>query len=88
MNIEKHRAFIDSLEGEKGLPESKLTNEFEWVETEPLINIAAWQNQQRTSAESYRVIERLLRRLRRAESIQIPGLKEKVKELVDRKSVV
>ena len=81
-NIEKHRAFIESLEGEKGLPESKLTNEFEWVETEPLINIAAWQNQQRTSAESYRVIERLLRRLRRAESRQIPDLKEKVKELV------
>ena len=74
MNIEKHRAFLDSLEGEKGLPGSyhgvplsMPIAEFERVNMVHPLN---------------RVERYLLKRIEILESRQIPDIKERVKELV------
>ena len=72
MNIEKHRAFLDSLDGEKGLPEEMHGLRFDASQNEVYNNrIEPWQ------MKAY-----LWERCRRAESRQIPDLKERVKELV------
>lgn len=73
MNIEKHRAFIDSLEGEKGLPESMNG----WKFDEPLNELSHAQ-----PGDAWRFRDYMIERCRRAESRQIPDLKERVKELV------
>jgi len=73
-NIEKHRAFLESIDGEKGLPGSyhgvslsMPIAEFERVNMVHPLN---------------RVERYLLKRIEYLESRQIPDLKEKVKELV------
>ena len=72
MNIEKHRAFLDSLDGEKGLPEEMHGLRFDASQNEVYNSrIEPWQ------MKAY-----LWERCRRAESRQIPNLKEKVKELM------
>ena len=86
-NIEKHRAFIESLEGEKGLPEKFyrllepgkdiLRDGDEWLKGD-----FTWEN------VASRLLDKILPMYeyapicRRLESRQIPDLKEKVKELV------
>ena len=76
MNIEKHRAFIDSLEGEKGLPEKM----HGWRFDTPLPD--GWETFDMPRERLVEFIEYLTERLRHAESRQITDLKEKVKELV------
>lgn len=75
-NIEKHRAFIESLEGEKGLPEEMHGWHFDGDIGEQL------KHSRRIGDTSGDFIAYLIERLRRAESGQIPDLKEQVKELV------
>lgn len=86
-NIEKHRAFIESLEGEKGLPEKFyrllepgkdiLRDGDEWLKGD-----FTWEN------VASRLLDKILPMYeyapicRRLESRQIPDLKEQVKELV------
>lgn len=86
-NIEKHRAFIDSLEGEKGLPEKFyrllepgkdiLRDGDEWLKGD-----FTWED------VASRLLDKILPMYeyapicRRLESRQIPDLKERVKELV------
>mgnify|MGYP003425765275 FL=1 len=73
MNIEKHRAFLDSLDGEKGLPEEMHGLRFDASQNEVYNSrIEPWQ------MKAY-----LWERCRRAESRQIPDLKERVKKFVD-----
>lgn len=72
--IEKHRAFLGSLDGEKGLPEEM----HGWRFDEPLELVC--NGRDRMSMENFKAY--ILERCRRAESRQIPDLKEKVKELV------
>ncbi len=72
-NIEKHRAFIESLEGEKGLPEEM----HGWRFDEPLNELSHAQ-----PGDAWRFRDYMIERCRRAESRQIPDLKERVKELV------
>lgn len=72
MSIEKHKAFLDSLDGEKGLPEEMHGLRFDASQNEVYNSrIEPWQ------MKAY-----LWERCRRAESRQIPDLKERVKELV------
>ena len=62
MNIEKHRAFLDSLDGEKGLPEEMHGLRFDASQNEVYNSrIEPWQ------MKAY-----LWERCRRAESRQIP----------------
>ena len=86
-NIEKHRAFLESLEGEKGLPENFyrllepgkdiLREGDEWLKGD-----FTWEN------VASRLLDKILPMYeyspicRRLESRQIPDLKEKVKELM------
>lgn len=90
MNIEKHRAFIESLEGETGLPEKfyRLL----------ILGVDVWRDGDEILGAQYTdtnepawiaVIPSKIGSLvtsnlpcRRAESRQIPDLKERVKELV------
>lgn len=104
MNIEKHRAFIDSLEGEKGLPTYILLravhDEFiaddDWLELMydnmtdrisehwrpvPLQWIGKAVGKYTVGYDGHLTRSFCIAR-RRAESLQIPDLKEKVKELV------
>jgi hypothetical protein len=78
-NIEKHRAFLDSLDGEKGLPDKMHA----WRFDDPLqpfdITMFMYRDGEGISKGA---VEYLVERCRRAESRQIPDLKEKVKELV------
>jgi len=74
MSIEKHKAFLDSLDGDKGLTE-KL---YSWYFDDDLEMVKCTINDGNTG----RVLDYLFERIRRAESRQIPELKEKVKELV------
>ena len=72
MNIEHAREFLDSLDGEKGLPEEMHGVRFDASQNEVYNSrIEPWQ------MKAY-----LWERCRRAESRQIPDLKEKVKELM------
>jgi len=73
MSIEKHKAFLDSLEGEKGLPEEM----HGWRFDEPLNELSHAQ-----PGDAWRFRDYMIERCRRAESRQIPDLKERVKELV------
>lgn len=83
MNIEKHRVFIESLEGEKGLPdewrllvggEPLKEGDEEWVNTGGVTGY--WKRCALPGIADGRAFRR------RAESHQIPDLKEKVKELM------
>lgn len=72
MSPEQAREFLDSLDGEKGLPEEMHGLRFDASQNEVYNNrIEPWQ------MKAY-----LWERCRRAESRQIPNLKEKVKELM------
>lgn len=77
MSIEKHKAFLDSLEGEMGLPEEMHA----WRFDEPLqpfdITMFMLRDGEGISKSA---VAYLVERIRRAESRQIPDLKEKVKE--------
>lgn len=104
MNIEKHRAFLDSLEGEKGLPTYILLravhDEFiaddDWLELMydnmtdrisehwrpvPLQWIGKAVGKYTVGYDGHLTRSFCIAR-RRAESLQIPDLKERVKELV------
>lgn len=74
MSIEKHKAFLDSLDGEKGLPEKM----HGWDFDDDLERIKYTINNGNTG----RALDYLFERIRRAESCQIPDLKERVKELM------
>lgn len=76
MNIERHRAFLESLEGENGLPEEMHGYAF----SENLEDVG-WPHDM-TAVGLLELCEYLFERCHRAESRQIPDLKEKVKELV------
>jgi len=78
MNIEKHRAFIESLEGEKGLPEEM----HGWRFDESLDAATSKTNVFGDPLSGPKYMAYLKERLRRAESRQIPDLKERVKKLV------
>ena len=69
MNIEKHRAFIDSLEGEKGLPEEMHGWRFD-EKLQPFDRTMFYEDGIIKSS----TVEYLIERLRRAESRQIPDL--------------
>lgn len=71
-NIENHRAFIESLEGEKGLPEEMHGLRFDAPLSEFSLNFLS-----KNHAAAF--MRYLIERCRRAESRQIPDLKEKVK---------
>jgi len=73
MNIEKHRAFIDSLECEKGLPDEM----HGWRFGTQLNKLSHAQ-----PGDAWRFRDYMIERCRRAESRQIPDLKDRVKELV------
>jgi len=79
MSIEKHKAFLDSLEPEKGLPEGMHGWRFSTdiddfgIDDYAELDGAHFQNN---------FVAYLMERVRRAESRQIPDLKEKVKELM------
>jgi len=90
MNIEKHCAFIDSLEGEKGLPEKfyrlLIPGVDVWREGDEILgakyidmNEPAW-----IAVIPSKIGSLIASNLpcRRAESRQIPDLKERVKELM------
>lgn len=104
MNIEKHRAFLDSLEGEKGLPTYILLravhDEFiaddDWLELMydnmtdrisehwrpvPLQWIGKAVGKYTVGYDGHLTRSFCIAR-RRAESLQIPDLKERVKELM------
>lgn len=71
MNAEHWRKFIDSLDGEHGLPEEMHGLRFDASQNEVYNSrIEPWQ------MKAY-----LWERCRRVESRQIPGLKERVKEI-------
>lgn len=76
MNIKKYRAFIESLEGEKGLPE-----EMYGIRFDESLEKMAKETYGLDGYSGYFVLH-LIERCRRAESRQIPDLKEKVKELM------
>lgn len=69
------REFLDSLEPEKGLPEEMHGCRFD----EPLEIVC--NGRDRISVENFTAY--ILERCRRAESRQIPDLKERVKKFVD-----
>lgn len=79
MSIEKHKVFLDSLEPEKELPEEMHGWRFSTdiddfgIDDYAELDGAHFQNN---------FVAYLMERVRRAESRQIPELKEKVKELV------
>jgi len=83
MSIEKHKAFLDSLNGEKGLPEKfyrmLIPGVDVWQEgDEFLMTHDQWMKNTWEKAFAFKVVmpEEIGRR---AESRQIPDLKEKVK---------
>lgn len=71
INIEKHRAFIDSLEGEKGLPEE--------IRRFRLIKLGDDKKLHRSSEGEWVRYQDHLDAIEILESRQIPDLKEKVK---------
>ena len=79
MSIEKHKALIDSLDGGEGLPDEMHA----WRFDEPLqpfdITMFMLRDGEGVSKSA---VAYLVERIRRAESRQIPDLKERVKELV------
>ena len=80
MKTEHWRKFLESLEGEKGLPEEMHGWRFDmpmgkW-HTDAFF---AFQMKTKSAAD---IIEYLEKRVKRAESRQIPDLKEKVKAFV------
>lgn len=79
MSPEQWRAFLDSLEGEKGLPEEMHGWRF-------YDNLADFESRNMPSHPPLNLlvemIDYLVERCRRAESRQTPDLKERVKELV------
>lgn len=80
MNIEKHRAFLDSLEGEKGLPEEmhgiSLNTSLSLADIGMACRVNMGKLTDKQCAEYWK------ERATRAESRQIPDLKERVKELM------
>ena len=74
MNIERHRAFLESLEGEKGLPEE--------IRRFRLIKLGDDKKLHRSSEGEWVRYQDHLDAIEILESRQIPDLKEKVKELV------
>lgn len=80
MNIEKHRAFLDSLEGEKGLPEEmhgiSLNTSLSLADIGMACRVNMGKLTDKQCAEYWK------ERATRAESRQIPDLKELVKELM------
>jgi len=81
MNAEHWRKFIDSLEGEKGLPEEMHGWQFDIKLSElsgRLVDDPVFRSPLKLLQFGVYMIERC----RRAESRQIPDLKEKVKELM------
>lgn len=80
--IEKHRAFLDSLDGEKGLPEDDFGFRVSLSFNIPLDEVESRIFGEDGDIFSEDACEYLIERCRRAESRQIPDLKEKVKELV------
>lgn len=80
MNIEKHRAFLDSLEGEKGLPE-EMHEPSGWRFDMPIKDFLNTCDPSESKGRKL-IGDYLLERLKRAESRQIADLKERVKELV------
>ena len=85
MNIEKHRAFIDSLEGEQGLPEEmygfNLRTPVERLKRNNDLNRDSFKDDKNV-LHFCDLVDVLLVRIEHLESRQIPDLKEKVKELV------
>jgi hypothetical protein len=78
-NIERHRAFIKSLEGEKGLREEM----HGWRFDTPLSRLESYTPENvELYGTGWKAVEYFIERCRRAESRQIPELKERVKELV------
>ena len=75
MNAEHWRKFIDSLDGEHGLPEEMHGWRFDYQDLSET-NIM-WMSKNDLQRFTWYLIERC----RRAESRQIPGLKERVKEI-------
>ena len=79
MSIEKHKAFLDSFEGEKGLPEEMHGWRFSTdiddfgIDDYAELDGAHFQNN---------FVAYLMERVRRAESRQIPDLNEKATELM------
>lgn len=80
MKAEHWRAFLDSLEGEKGLPEEmhgiSLSTSLSLADIGMACRVNMGKLTDRQCAEYWK------ERATRAESRQIPDLKEKVKELV------
>lgn len=78
MSIEKHKAFLDSLEGEKGLPEEmhgiSLNTSLSLADIGMACRVNMGKLTDKQCAEYWK------ERATRAESRQIPDLKEKVKE--------
>lgn len=79
MSIENHKAFLDSLDGEKGLPEEM----HGWRFDEPMDgSITIGLIGLETKDHLIKLVGYLEERCIRAESRQITDLKERVKELV------
>ena len=78
MSIENHKAFLDSLEPEKGLPEEMHGWRFD-EKLQPFDRTMFYEDGIIKSS----TVEYLIERIRRAESRQIPDLKERVKKFVD-----
>ena len=83
MNIEKHRAFINSLEGEQGLPEEmygfNLRTPVERLKRNNDLNRDSFKDDKNV-LHFCDLVDVLLVRIEHLESRQIPDLKERVKE--------